>query len=285
MKKIAVVWFIVWSIFLVSSCIWEEKEENKVEEKKMIEQNTNNHSNNMDGNMEKNKVMIDNDKMNNNSINWIDLYNYVVYSESAVRDSKKLKVLFFNDDNVEGIKTLKSNLQESKIHDWLVMYQIDFNSDSELKNKYGVTKAHTFVQVDEELNIIRKWEWSKTIEQMHTQLTNPLNIVKAEKDIIKSEWVYTDYSEETFAWAKWDIVLYFHADWCPACKTANKNFLWEKTPDNLTLLKIDYDNSTELKKKYLVTSQHTFVQVDNEWNMINKWSGSKDSAWILKKLK
>jgi len=38
------------------------------------------------------------------------------------------------------------------------MYEIDFNTDTELKAKYNVTASHTFVQVDNDLNIIRKWE-------------------------------------------------------------------------------------------------------------------------------
>jgi len=35
-------------------------------------------------------------------------------------------------------------------------------------------------------------------------------------------------------------------------------------PENVNLLKVDYDNSTDLKEKYGVTMQHTFVLVDNK---------------------
>jgi thioredoxin-related protein len=48
-------------------------------------------------------------------------------------------------------------------------------------------------------------------------------------------------------------------------------------PENVNLLKVDYDNSSELKLKYGVTMQHTFVLVDAKGEMIKKWSGSKDS--------
>jgi hypothetical protein len=38
-------------------------------------------------------------------------------------------------------------------------------------------------------------------------------------------------------------------------------------------LKTDYDSNNELKKKYGVTYQHTFVQIDSNGNMITKWNG------------
>ena len=109
------------------------------------------------------------------------------------------------------------------------------------------------------------------------------NDIKDEK-IKQTSWVYTEYTPEKLASSTWNIVLFFHASWCPPCKTAHKNFSWENTPENLTILKIDYDNSTELKKKYWVTSQHTFVQVDNNWNMIKKWGISKTYDSILKNI-
>jgi thioredoxin-related protein len=35
--------------------------------------------------------------------------------------------------------------------------------------------------------------------------------------------------------------------------------------------KVDFDNSTELRKKYGVTDKHTFVQVDKQGNKISMW--------------
>ncbi len=47
-------------------------------------------------------------------------------------------------------------------------------------------------------------------------------------------------------------------------------------PENVNLLKVDYDSSSDLKQKYGVTMQHTFVLVDANGEMIKKWSGSND---------
>jgi thiol-disulfide isomerase/thioredoxin len=86
---------------------------------------------------------------------------------------------------------------------------------------------------------------------------------------------YGDYDSSKLANAeKGEVVLFFHAGWCPKCVTSDKNFKASATPDGLTVLKLDFDNSFELRKKYGVTMQHTFVQVDKDGNLLKKWSGS-----------
>jgi thiol-disulfide isomerase/thioredoxin len=70
------------------------------------------------------------------------------------------------------------------------------------------------------------------------------------------------------------VVLFFNAKWCPDCQRADANFQKESIPDGLTILSVDYDKYNDLKKKYGVTYQHTFVQVDASGNQIKKWSGS-----------
>jgi thiol-disulfide isomerase/thioredoxin len=88
---------------------------------------------------------------------------------------------------------------------------------------------------------------------------------------------YEAYSADKLAMAEiGDVVLFFHASWCPSCRALNSDI--EKNlgtiPEGVTILKTDYDKETELKKKYGVTYQHTLVQVDKDGNQIKKWSGS-----------
>jgi thioredoxin 1 len=99
-----------------------------------------------------------------------------------------------------------------------------------------------------------------------------------EKEVppIVSTGVYEDYSPDKVLGATTaNIVIFFHASWCPSCRVLatdiEKNV--SSIPTDLTILKADYDKETELKKKYGVTSQHTFVQIDKNGNMIKKWSG------------
>lgn len=95
---------------------------------------------------------------------------------------------------------------------------------------------------------------------------------------------YVAYSPEKIAMAATgDVVLFFHASWCPSCKALNSDI--EKNasaiPAGVTILKTDYDKETELKKKYGVTTQHTLVQVDKDGNLIKKWSGGSKLENLL----
>ena len=96
---------------------------------------------------------------------------------------------------------------------------------------------------------------------------------------------YEVYSPEKLAKATTgDVVLFFRAGWCPTCRAVDSDIKANllKIPENLTILDVNYDNSSALKQKYGVTYQHTFVQVDKDGNMIKKWSGSPTlSALVL----
>ena len=85
-------------------------------------------------------------------------------------------------------------------------------------------------------------------------------------------------------YAAGDVVLFFAADWCPTCQEATTNLEADPAaiPAGLAIVRIDYDNSDELKQKYGVTTQHTFVQVDAGGNEVAKWTGSVTADEIAK---
>ncbi len=88
---------------------------------------------------------------------------------------------------------------------------------------------------------------------------------------------YIEYSQANHAMAaqKGKTVLFFHASWCPTCKAAEEAFMTRSSeiPEDITILKVDYDTYTDLKKKYGITYQHTFVQIDTNGNEVAKWNG------------
>ena len=96
-------------------------------------------------------------------------------------------------------------------------------------------------------------------------------------DIARSSAQYIDYSEGNFDAQITDqpTVLFFHAAWCPTCRSAESDI--EKNiddlPEGLTIVKVDYDSSRKLRAKYGVTVQHTYVQIDENGNEIKKWIG------------
>jgi thioredoxin 1 len=71
-------------------------------------------------------------------------------------------------------------------------------------------------------------------------------------------------------------VLFFHASWCPICNGIEEEITSDPTqiPSNTTFIKTDFDSSTDLRKKYGVTTQYTFVQIDNEGNELDQWSAT-----------
>lgn len=84
-----------------------------------------------------------------------------------------------------------------------------------------------------------------------------------------------------------DTVLFFRASWCPTCRALDIDIKanLSKIPSSLTILDVNYDDSTALKQKYGVTYQHTFVQVDKDGNLIKKWSGSSTLASLIAEVK
>ena len=78
-------------------------------------------------------------------------------------------------------------------------------------------------------------------------------------------------------------VLFFYASWCPTCKPADASFTQNvsKIPEDVTLLRVNYNDpdtdqeEKDLAKKYGITYQHTFVQIDNTGKEVTKWNGGK----------
>lgn len=80
---------------------------------------------------------------------------------------------------------------------------------------------------------------------------------------------YQEYNPNTIP-LSWDIVLFFHADRCPTCNEAEKNFLETGVPEWLTILKVNYDTETELKKKYGILTQTSYVLIQPDGTMIKR---------------
>ena len=106
-------------------------------------------------------------------------------------------------------------------------------------------------------------------------------------EVMSKEGSYESYDASKLSRAEdGDLVLFFHANWCPSCRSLDSKINEElkDIPDGLTILKTDYDTQKELRKKYGLTSQHTLVQVDKDGNMIQKKIGSNNlsdiTSWV-----
>lgn len=104
---------------------------------------------------------------------------------------------------------------------------------------------------------------------------------KAAPAVAPGQYVdWADYDADRTAYADSDVVLFFHAPWCPSCRATEASIDADGVPDGLTLVKVDFDSATELRQKYGVTYQHTYVHVDPDGTALKKWTGSETGADI-----
>jgi thioredoxin 1 len=95
---------------------------------------------------------------------------------------------------------------------------------------------------------------------------------------------YTEYSKTLLDQsADKRRVLYFYASWCPTCRVADPDLSAnaDKFPEDVVVLRVNYNDpdtdqeEKDLAKKYAITYQHTFVQIDREGKEVTKWNGGK----------
>jgi thiol-disulfide isomerase/thioredoxin len=75
---------------------------------------------------------------------------------------------------------------------------------------------------------------------------------------------YVDYRDGIIADTAGTKVLFFHAPWCPQCRAVEESILAGPIPDDLTIIKVDYDTATALRQQYGVTIQTTVVYVGDD---------------------
>ena len=95
---------------------------------------------------------------------------------------------------------------------------------------------------------------------------------------------YVQYSKQDLDSASSNRrVLFFYASWCPTCRPADESFTQNenKIPSDVKIIRVNYNDpdtdqeEKDLARKYGVTYQHTFVQIDEAGNEVTKWNGGK----------
>jgi thiol-disulfide isomerase/thioredoxin len=199
--------------------------------------------------------------------------------------------------------------------------KVDYDTSTDLKQKYGVTSQSTFINVDKDGNKLSmgngfttladivafgnkdKMTNSTAVDVMQkadavtkTQDVTPTDKMTKEADTVSPDamnksaeiasptGMYAQYSVNNLAQNPTGTnVIFFHAPWCPTCKAAETdiNANLDKIPADFQILKTDFDTSTALKQKYGVTSQSTFVKVDKDGNKISMGNGFTKLADIV----
>lgn len=85
---------------------------------------------------------------------------------------------------------------------------------------------------------------------------------------------YVDYSADGIKSEGYDVtILFFHAPWCPECRAFDMEIKQGTVPQGIQILKIDYDSSQDLRQKYGITIQSSFVRVDKDGSEQKSWTG------------
>lgn len=115
-------------------------------------------------------------------------------------------------------------------------------------------------------------------------LSSSPSVMNTSSSSIYTWWTYTDYDPTLPSWLSGNIILFFHADWCPTCRQAEENFLKNGIPEWLTILKVDFDTATDLRKKYSILTQTSFVSITSDWTLIKRWVGGTTIEDIMSKI-
>lgn len=85
---------------------------------------------------------------------------------------------------------------------------------------------------------------------------------------------YVDYSAELVDDNGFQTtILFFYAGWCPECRGYDQAITAATLPDGLQILKLNYDDEQDLRQKYGVTIQSSFVRVNAAGDKQKLWNG------------
>lgn len=120
------------------------------------------------------------------------------------------------------------------------------------------------------------------VKDTNEESTTDTSIVTtdSETDTASVDGRYVDYSADFLSDKSYDsTIIFFYAPWCPECRGFDMVIKEGLVPKNTQILKLDYDSSQDLRKKYGVTIQTSFVRVDSSGNKQRLWSGyGKDKS-------
>lgn len=100
---------------------------------------------------------------------------------------------------------------------------------------------------------------------------NSLNPSSVQQPQSATGGAYIDYSADVISNTAGRKILFFYAPWCPQCRAIDSDIIDEGVPEGLTVIKVDYDSNQDLRRQYGVTLQTTFVEVDDNGELVKKY--------------
>lgn len=122
-----------------------------------------------------------------------------------------------------------------------------------------------------DMSPIGKSEMKNTSEQK-AETKNIAGTDETESAPASNSGEYLEYTEQLFNEKRETTrLLFFHATWCPQCRKLDEDITRSTITNGVTIFKVDYDSSQELREKYGVTLQTTVVRVNQEGNKMSSF--------------
>lgn len=136
----------------------EKMEQQAMEDKVMMEKKT----------MEEKEAMMKDGATKTDSMMKIGSYEAYAPEKVALASATHDVVLFFRAGWCPTCRAVDADIKAnlSKIPSGLSILDVNYDTSTALKQKYGVTYQHTFVQVDKDGNLIKKWSGSPTLSAL-----------------------------------------------------------------------------------------------------------------------
>lgn len=125
---------------------------------------------------------------------------------------------------------------------------------------------------------------SQKSSQVAPMVQQDQGVGQKEEEQFKNDSRYLEYSKTAFESSSGSRrVLFFYANWCPICKPADASFRNQESliPQDVRVIRVNYSDSDtdqdekDLAKKYGITYQHTFVQIDSLGQEVTTWNGGQ----------
>jgi len=153
------------------------EEQKMAEEKAMMEQKAMEEQDAMmkaDNTETDNMMKKDETSMMDKSDTMMKVGSYETYASEkvALASATHDVVLFFRASWCPTCRALDADIKAnlSKIPESLAILDVNYDNSTALKQKYGVTYQHTFVQVDKDGNLIKKWSGSPTLSALVSEV-------------------------------------------------------------------------------------------------------------------
>ena len=199
-----------------------------------------------------------------------------------LRGNKKF-VAFFHADWCSTCKKWEKELLSTlpELPTDAVVLKVDYDKEESLKKELNVKSQSTAVffnekgkitntVIDPDMNEVKTFFGST--ESMEEKEESVSDTDKAESVITEGEKIAEYSAEEKASLAGQKHLLFFYADWCPTClrwkKSIEENL--SELPATTRILIADYDEETELKKEFKITTQSMAVFINEDGSFESK---------------